>query len=290
MHATCLSSRSAELSRQMSEEIGSVELSISRCHMSLGEVSKALDPDMIGAVPTPDAPHASSENHGNPSPEATIQESTRTRAMLCSMSEEPARQDAGCTRSSPTILQGVSESSMRQTSDALDRTVAWEFACGKVHTQDVVADHSFDSFICLPVTTVCSSIVKPGHPVVAKHADKLERLTKTASSPGVPTAKRTLLASRGGGVEGSEGFLNNPHLSLRLPAGGTQVATIEASDLTTLLRHCAQERNVQPVQSFVMQSEGDLVEEFVFIPPLILGSLLSYYQDVLSLQCSYVFL
>ena len=42
MQATCLSSRSVELLRQMSQEIGRAQCNISMCHMSLGESSKAL--------------------------------------------------------------------------------------------------------------------------------------------------------------------------------------------------------------------------------------------------------
>ena len=55
-----------------------------------------------------------------------------------------------------------------------------------------------------------------------------------------------LLASRGGGVEGSEDFRNSPHLSLRLPAGGTHAVNIEVSDLPILLRHCSKKQTVQP--------------------------------------------
>ena len=42
MRATCLSSRSGELLRQISEEIGRVQCNISMCHMSLSEASNAL--------------------------------------------------------------------------------------------------------------------------------------------------------------------------------------------------------------------------------------------------------
>ena len=42
LRATCLSSRSGQLLRQISEEIGRVHCNISMCHMSLGEASKAL--------------------------------------------------------------------------------------------------------------------------------------------------------------------------------------------------------------------------------------------------------
>ena len=42
MRATCLSSRSPQLLRQISEEVGRVQCNISMCHMSLGEASKAL--------------------------------------------------------------------------------------------------------------------------------------------------------------------------------------------------------------------------------------------------------
>ena len=42
MYATCLTSRSRELLRQISDEIGRVHCNISMCHMSLGVASEAL--------------------------------------------------------------------------------------------------------------------------------------------------------------------------------------------------------------------------------------------------------
>ena len=110
-------------------------------------------------------------------------------------------------------------------------------------------------------------------------------LTKRSCTRGVPTGQRSFLASRGGGVEGSEDFRNNPHSSLRLPAGGTHAVNIEVSDVPTLLRHCSKKKNVQPAQNLGKQSGSDLEEEFAFIPPLLVASLLSHYQDALSLQC-----
>ena len=112
-----------------------------------------------------------------------------------------------------------------------------------------------------------------------------ECLSKRSCTRGVPIKQRSFLASRGGGVEGSEDFRNNPHLSLRLPAGGTHAVNIEVSDVPTLLRHCSKKKNVQPAQNLGKQSGSDLEEEFAFIPPLLLASLLSHYQDALSLQC-----
>ena len=131
--------------------------------------------------------------------------------------------------------------------------------------------------------------MKQGPSVVLELVGKLECSTQTARTQGIPSAKRTLLASRGGGIEDSADYLGNPHPSLRLPAGGTQAAAIEVSDLPTLLRHRSKQTNVQPAPSVGMQSEGDLLEEFAFIPPIFLASLLSYYQDALSLQRLHVF-
>ena len=112
-----------------------------------------------------------------------------------------------------------------------------------------------------------------------------ECLSKRSCTRGVPIKQRSFLASRGGGVEGSEDFRNNPHLSLRLPAGGTHAVNIEVSDVPTLLRHCSKKKNVQAAQNLGEHSGSDLEEEFAFIPPLLLASLLSHYQDALSLQC-----
>jgi hypothetical protein len=201
------------------------------------------------------------------------------------------------------IIPGLSQASAQQARDASAATFGGDMCCDSSEHKaphisqawhDSVSQdfHSESSCQECAENVVQSCACLPSLPVRGKHrCDAISLppcakcLTKRSCTRGVPTGQRSFLASRGGGVEGSEDFRNNPHLSLRLPAGGTHAVNIEVSDVPTLLRHCSKKKNVQPAQNLGKQSGSDLEEEFAFIPPLLLASLLSHYQDALSLQC-----
>ena len=201
------------------------------------------------------------------------------------------------------IIPGLSQASAQQARDAFKATFGGVICCDSFehkepHTSQTWHDSDTEDFyiesscqehrcdaISQPPGANQASSANPHMSLVSERAGKVEHWTKRSRIPGVSAKQVTFLASRGGGLESSEDFRNNPPLSLRLPVGGTQAVQIEASDLSTLVRHCYRKKNAQPVPCLASDNQRELLEHFAFIPPVFLACLLSYYKDALSLQC-----
>lgn len=88
-----------------------------------------------------------------------------------------------------------------------------------------------------------------------------------------------LLVSRGGGTDGSDDSMSAPDPALLLQDGDEQPMPKDVPDLTTLFPQLAGKKSVCAASSMATQCDQDLLEDFSFVPPLLLACLLSYDQD-----------